>query len=434
MNQSIADRLALVLKHNGPSLLDDPDSLRRLLAPAQNPPPPEVQAILAVLKSNAVQYLQKWDGHSGEKAPYPQVREHIAGSMARAGTLDAESAAWALDAWMRALMLRGDAPRLNLGLEPAAPPADTSPMDVSATASSVQASVSGQPAGQARAGDRGQAAAPARAARLTPLGEPVVEPPPRRPVAAGNGADDDDSFIPNGRGRPMGHGWRWIVEGWHIFTASPVLWIVTVLLFIIISIVTAIVPVVGQLAGIVLTPVLTAGLMIGASEVAAGRPLSIGHLFAGFQQRVGSLVGLGLLLTLFTVVVVLIVVVLIFAFGGAAMQLLMTASVDPAALTRSSLGLLFTIAAVAVLLLLPLSMAYYFAPALIALGGQGPLAAMRMSLLACLRNSLPLLVYSLALIVLAILATLPLALGWIVLLPVLIASAYASYRDIFHDD
>jgi uncharacterized membrane protein len=239
----------------------------------------------------------------------------------------------------------------------------------------------------------------------------------------------------------MGHGWRWIVEGWHSFTASPVLWIITALLFIIISVVTAAVPVVGPLAGIVLTPVLTAGLMIGASEVAAGRPLSIGHLFAGFQQRVGSLVGVGLLSTLFLGIGVLII---LFAFGGAVMQLMMKASVDlasvdlasvdPAALTRSSLGLLFTIAAVAVLLLLPLSMAYYFAPALIALGGQGPLAAMRMSLLACLRNSLPLLVYSLALIVLAILATLPLALGWIVLLPVLIASAYASYRDIFHDD
>jgi hypothetical protein len=33
-----------------------------------------------------------------------------------------------------------------------------------------------------------------------------------------------------------------------------------------------------------------------------------------------------------------------------------------------------------------------------------------------------------------VLASLPFALGWIVLLPVLIASLYASYRDIFHDD
>lgn len=256
--------------------------------------------------------------------------------------------------------------------------------------------------------------------------------PSRRPHA---GDDDrrtapDGSFIPNGRGRPISHGWQWIVEGWHIFTAAPLIWIVTVILFIIISAVAAVIPVIGQIAGIVLTPVLTAGLMIGASEVSAGRPLSVGHLFAGFQQRVGSLVGLGLLSTLFAVVAMLIVFL---AFGSAAMQLMMKVQTDPLALTRS-LGLLLSISVVAALLLLPLGMAYYFAPPLIALGDQGPLTAMRMSLLACLRNALPLLLYTLVLMVLAVLASLPFGLGWIVLMPVLIASIYASYRDIFHDD
>lgn len=426
MNPSIADRLALVLKHNGPTLLDDPDSLRRLLAPTQNPPPPEVQAILAVLKSNAVQYLQKWDRHTGDKAPYPQVREHIASSMARAGVLDADAAAWALDAWMRALMLRGDAPRLKLELEPVAAPENTALADAGASASATPA---GHPAPPARPAGGAPAAAPARAARLTPLGEPVAEPPTPRPSPPGSRADDD-GFIPNGRRRPISHGWHWIVEGWHIFTAAPLLWIVTAMLFIIISAVAAAVPIIGQLAGIVLTPVLSAGLMIGASEVSAGRPLSVGHLFAGFQQRVGSLVGLGLLSTLFAVVAVVIVFV---AFGGAAMQLMMKAHTDPLVLTHS-LGLLFSIGVVAALLLLPLGMAYYFAPALIALGGQRPLAAMRMSIVACLRNALPLLIYSLVLMVLAVLASLPFGLGWVVLLPVLIASLYASYRDIFHDD
>lgn len=431
MNASIADRLALVLKHNGPSLLDDPDSLRRLLAPTQNPPSREVQAILAVLKSNAVQYLQKWDRHTGDKAPYPQVREHIAGSMARAGALDADAAAWALDAWMRALMLRGDAPRLKLELEPVAPPPETPAADVGTPTAPAKASAAGQAPERLGAGPRGQAAAPSRAARLTPLGEPVAEPSRRSQAGEDDRTTDaDGSFIPNGRGRPISHGWHWIAEGWHIFTAAPLMWIVTIILFIIISAVTAVIPIVGQIAGIVLTPVLTAGLMIGASEVSAGRPLSIGHLFAGFQQRVGSLVGLGLLSTLFAIVAVVIV---FFAFGSAAMQMMMKAQIDPLALTRS-LGLLLSIAVVAALLLLPLGMAYYFAPALIALGDQGPLAAMRMSLLACLRNALPLLLYSLVLMVLAVLASLPFALGWIVLLPVLIASIYASYRDIFHDD
>lgn len=234
------------------------------------------------------------------------------------------------------------------------------------------------------------------------------------------------------RRRPPGHGWRWIAEGWHIFTAAPLTWIVTALLFIIISAVAAIIPIVGQVAGIVLTPVLTAGLMIGASEVAASRPLSVGHLFEGFQHRVGSLVGLGLLSTLLMVVAGILVFL---AFGGAATRLMMPmpGQADPASLTHS-LGLMFSIGVVAALLLLPLGMAYYFAPALIALGGQGPLAAMRMSVLACLRNALPLLVYSLLLLVLAVLASLPFALGWIVLLPVLTASLYASYRDIFNAD
>ena len=276
MNASIADRLALVLKHNGPSLLDDPDSLRRLLAPAQNPPPPEVQAILAVLKSNAVQYLQKWDRHTGDKAPYTQVREHIAGSMARAGALDANAAAWALDAWMRALMLRGDAPRLNLELEPVAPPPDAPAADAGMATAPAKAGAAGQAAERLGAGPRGQAAAPARAARLTPLGEPVAE-PSRRPHDHDDDArtDRDGGFIPNGRGRPISHGWHWIAEGWHIFTAAPLMWIVTIVLFIIISTVTAVIPIVGQIAGIVLTPVLIAGLMIGAARMGKGDTLQM---------------------------------------------------------------------------------------------------------------------------------------------------------------
>jgi hypothetical protein len=35
--------------------------------------------------------------------------------------------------------------------------------------------------------------------------------------------------------------------------------------------------------------------------------------------------------------------------------------------------------------------------------------------------------------ILAIIATIPLALGWLLLGPVLMASIYVSYRDIFHE-
>ena len=35
---------------------------------------------------------------------------------------------------------------------------------------------------------------------------------------------------------------------------------------------------------------------------------------------------------------------------------------------------------------------------------------------------------------LAVVASIPLALGWFVLAPVFVASMYASYRDIFYED
>jgi len=56
---------------------------------------------------------------------------------------------------------------------------------------------------------------------------------------------------------------------------------------------------------------------------------------------------------------------------------------------------------------------------------------MKMSFAGCLRNILPFLVYGLVGFGLAIAATIPLFLGWLVLGPVVSASLYTSYRDIY---
>ena len=86
------------------------------------------------------------------------------------------------------------------------------------------------------------------------------------------------------------------------------------------------------------------------------------------------------------------------------------------------------------LLGVPLMMAYWFAPALVVLRSDEPFAAMKASFVACLVNILPMLVYSLLGLVFAIVATIPLGLGWFVLAPVFAASVYASYKDIFGAD
>jgi uncharacterized membrane protein len=79
----------------------------------------------------------------------------------------------------------------------------------------------------------------------------------------------------------------------------------------------------------------------------------------------------------------------------------------------------------------PLYMATWFAPALIVLHDQAPGAALKASFFACLRNWIPFLVYGVVLFVLCLVAAIPAGLGYLVLIPVLIASVYTSYRDIF---
>jgi uncharacterized membrane protein len=89
---------------------------------------------------------------------------------------------------------------------------------------------------------------------------------------------------------------------------------------------------------------------------------------------------------------------------------------------------------VMLLLMVPLLAAYWFAPALIVLNNLGPVAAMKASFSGCLRNILSFLVYSILMLLLAILAVIPLGLGMLVWLPLAITSTYASYRAIFTEE
>jgi len=82
---------------------------------------------------------------------------------------------------------------------------------------------------------------------------------------------------------------------------------------------------------------------------------------------------------------------------------------------------------------IPIYMALWFAPALVVLRGLAPMAAVRESFLGCLKNMVPFLIYGIVLLVPSIFATIPFLLGWLVLLPVVIASIYVAYRDIYGD-
>jgi uncharacterized membrane protein len=89
---------------------------------------------------------------------------------------------------------------------------------------------------------------------------------------------------------------------------------------------------------------------------------------------------------------------------------------------------------VGALFLIPLMMAYFFAPALVVLDGLPAPTAMRLSFSGCLKNIVPFLLYGLVGLVLLVLGAIPFGLGLLVVMPVFVGSIYAAYRDIYHGE
>jgi uncharacterized membrane protein len=231
-------------------------------------------------------------------------------------------------------------------------------------------------------------------------------------------------FVPGGQSRPASHGWSWIAEGWELFRRQPGMWIGIVLIAFVIFIGAAMIPIVGGLATTLFGPVFAAGIMIGCKALDTGGELEIGHLFAGFKERTGTLVAVGALY-LAAVVVVMLVVGLMMGVGFTAMM-----GGDPQAM--GAMGMTMVLAMLVMFaLLLPAVMAIWLAAPLVVFHEHGAVDAMKGSFAGCLKNILPFLVYSIVMFVLAIVATLPLALGWLALGPVFAASVYTSYRDIY---
>ncbi|HEX5276161.1 MAG TPA: hypothetical protein VFW42_00665, partial [Fluviicoccus sp.] len=75
--------------------------------------------------------------------------------------------------------------------------------------------------------------------------------------------------------------------------------------------------------------------------------------------------------------------------------------------------------------------AYWFAPGLIYYANLPPVEALKESLSACLRNWLPLTVYSLVAMVILVAGAIPLGLGLLVVFPVMMASLYPMFEDLY---
>jgi uncharacterized membrane protein len=210
-----------------------------------------------------------------------------------------------------------------------------------------------------------------------------------------------------------------------MFREATGLWIgISVVLFIAILLLNLI-PIVGPFSSYIIMPIIGGGLMLGCRSLENGEGLSFGHLFAGFQKNGGQLALVGLLYMVGIIVIVLLAFVL--GLGGGIGAAMMGGDAGTgAAVSSIMLGGLLGLA-----LGIPLAMAIWFAPALVVLNELTAIQAMKLSFQGSLRNMLPFLLYGIIGFVLAIVASIPLALGWLALTPTMICSSYVSYREIF---
>lgn len=234
------------------------------------------------------------------------------------------------------------------------------------------------------------------------------------------------TYVAGGRGVAAGRGWDWIAAGWELFKKQAGMWIGLFLVLLVILVAFSLTKILGFVASFVLTPVLGAGIFAAGRAADEGRPLEFAHLFAGFRERFTALVLLGVAFLAVAAVIALVVVLATGVSVLAVMNAAASGSLTPAAALSAILALLIMLA-----LLLPAVMAIWFAPALVLFNGKGAIEALRDSFFGCLKNVVPFLVYGIVALVLGMLAAIPAGLGWLVLGPVLAASLYTSYKDIY---
>lgn len=226
-----------------------------------------------------------------------------------------------------------------------------------------------------------------------------------------------------------GQGWQWIKQGFAIFMKAPLLWVVLLIICLVTALAISSVPIIGEPFVSLLMPAIIVGLMSGCRALVQDEELELAHLFSGFKQHISPLITLGGI----SLIGQFLILGLMMAVGGATLVGLLVSGqpeTNPDVLMQAVAGASFAVLLGIVLFSL-LMMAMQFAPMLVYFRNVPPVQAMKLSLRAFLHNVMPMLVYGITFMFLAVLASLPMFLGWLVLLPLVFTSLYASYSDIF---
>lgn len=240
---------------------------------------------------------------------------------------------------------------------------------------------------------------------------------------------------------PISHGLTWFVHGWRGFANAPGLLIGVMFVWLIVAIGLSLIPLLGSLVSTIIWPALFGGYLLMCRAAIDDSGPTLEQFFTGLTRkecRTDAIV-LGLLLLVGHILAMVIITVAFLLFsllilGGIPWdQLAQLREGSPESVTLN-VGMLLVFGLTVLVALVPytlLAMAMTYGAPLVVDNRTSALSALSVSVSACLRNILPLSVFALVYMILAVVAMIPLGLGLLLFIPVSMAALADSYRDIF---
>ena len=238
---------------------------------------------------------------------------------------------------------------------------------------------------------------------------------------------------------PAARGAQWLLDGVRLFAAAPIGWLAAVFAYWVVMTLVSLLPAGGAAIAPLLVPAFSVGFMSVARAAERGARVELPQLFEGFRRAPTPQLVLG---AIYVGCLAAVLAGAALADGGAFARLMLSGArpEDEAQAAELRNGL-----AAATLLYLPVMMLFWFAPVLAAWHAAGIAKALFFSFAACLINWRAFILYGAVAVVLPSLALYALLQGFgdavrpqlllmpllFVVLPVLLASFYASYRDVF---
>lgn len=245
---------------------------------------------------------------------------------------------------------------------------------------------------------------------------------------------------------PTARGWRWLSEGFGIFRKKQLMVTLVVLGYWMLMAVINSLPIIGQAGATLLIPVFSVSLMNVFRLVEQGASIPPHVLFSGFQKNLRALLVLGLVYGALSVGILALVAMI---DDGVLFRLIVLGQRPEGATLISSDVMLA--GQLAMLLFLPLIMAFWFAPVLVAWHDLPAGKSLFFSLVACARNWRVFLAYAGSVLLFgaivpgllvgmlslmfsdgaSLFSVMFSSLIVLVILPTLYASFYVSYREVF---